>query len=115
MKKSVIAIFALNIAASIPPSMEPGCTRKNSEGIIRDLLFMQIDYGQMDFVITLLNVETMSLKNLSGQTVMEKLEEVRQKKVDINPVLNYLRELSEKKAKMGESNGSSSPIADLPD
>lgn len=101
MKRSLIAIFIAFTTTFIFPALVPGCTRKNSEGIIRDLLFMQIENGHMGFAISLLDTETMNLKNLSGASVTAKLTEV-QNRYDINPVLTHLQKLSDQATKLAK-------------
>ena len=117
MKKSLIIAFIVNLS-TILISMEqkptPGCIRSNSDGIIQYFLFMHLENREMNSLISLLNVDTMDLKNTSGQNVAEKLEHIKEK-VDINPVLEHLKKLSEEKAKKAEQIKSSPPVADLPD
>ncbi len=62
MKKSLIICFVFFGSGTMP--MGPGCIRSNSDGIIRDLLFMHIERGHLHVVLDLLDFQTMDLKNL---------------------------------------------------
>lgn len=78
-------------------SMGPGCVRGNSDGIIRDLLFMHIEHGQMGLVVDMLDTETMDLKTQSGQTIDTALDAVKHK-FNVKPVFQKLDELKKQKA-----------------
>lgn len=87
----------------------PGCIRKNSDGILRDLIFMQIENGQVGLAITMLDIETADLQSVSGKNIEKALEEAQKKyNVDINPALQHLAKLKKQKAEQ-------SPVPDLPD
>lgn len=78
--------------------MGPGCIRSNSDGIIRDLLFMHIERGHLHVVLDLLDFQTMDLKNLSGTTVTEALLSAKNAQgMDIDPILKKLEALKTQK------------------
>lgn len=112
MKRSIITLFSLFITSNILSAFEPGCTRKNSDGIIRELLFMHIENGKLEFAISLLDTETMTLSNRCGTSIIQSLNMLKDK-FDISPVLNHLKMLEEKKAK-STPQGAPPSIPDLP-
>ena len=129
MKKSILTILIAFITPTIFSASTPGCTRKNSDGIIRDLLFMHLNNGQLPFAISLLDPETMNLTDLSGNSVTKRLNELKDQ-YDIGPVLKHLKQLEEKikhaeeakklaelKKQLKENleRNSNHPISDLPD
>jgi hypothetical protein len=120
MKKSIVTIYIALVTPTIFLGSTPGCTRKNSDGIIRDLLFMHIDNGQLPFAMSLLDTETMSLTDLSGNSVTNRLNAMKSK-YDIGPILKHLSALEQKKAlseqmeKIAQKKDRNHPNADPPD
>ncbi|CAN5205313.1 hypothetical protein BH09DEP1_BH09DEP1_0570 [soil metagenome] len=87
----------------------PGCIRKNSDGIRRDLLFMHLDNGHVDLVISMLDTESIDFTNQSGKSINRAIEEAQDKqKIDINRILQHIEQLKKQKTHQA-------PEADLPD
>lgn len=79
-----------------PRKSNPGCIRQNSDEWRRDLLFMHLANGQISLVVSLLDHESMSFNNVSGQSIFQALTDLKkkQKAVDINPILKRLEDLN---------------------
>lgn len=95
--------------AMISQCNNPGCIRKNSDGLLRDLLFMHLENGQMALAASLLDTETIELTSISGQSIQSALEIAHKKyKTNVEPVLQKIAQLQKEKQ-------NSIPVADLPD
>lgn len=101
--------FTPTYPAIVSQCNNPGCIRKNSDGLLRDLLFMHLENGQMPLVISLLDTETIELTSISGQSIQNALEMAGERyKTNIEPVLQKIAQLQKEKREQ-------TPIADLPD
>ncbi len=102
--KHNIVFFTMIILASMQCSsmgrsvFNPGCIRQNSDELRRDMIFCAIDAHNFDFLLKLLDPETVDYKNPSGETVIERLDYIAKlAKVDVAPVLAHIQKVKTEK------------------